>query len=146
MAYAYAQYRKYQHLPPKPCPPAPLADTGDNGCADGQTDGWGCEPVCCGAKVTSQATCLLRVVNRPSLTDRLRWQCSVPSCPNSVYERGTRIHVDPKAGGCCGNTTKQTAVDGVLCCKTPAAKALELQGATGEDGTDSREWHVIQIL
>lgn len=58
---------------------------------------------------------------------------------NSVYEHGTRIHIDDKAGGCCGNTTKQPAVDGVLCCKTSAAKDLELQAATGHGGAVGKD-------
>ena len=72
-------------LPPRPCPPAPVAE--DNGCAAG---GWGAEPVCCGA------------------------ECAVPSCPNSVWVGGTRIHADEGDG--CG-ALLPGSVTGVLCCK-----------------------------
>ncbi len=66
-------------------PPAPVAV--DNGCA---AEGWGAEPVCCGAG------------------------CALPSCPNSVWLQGTRIHVDEGSG--CG-ALKPGAVSGVLCCR-----------------------------
>jgi hypothetical protein len=69
------------------CPPANRAQ--DNGCIP---EGWGCEPICCGAA------------------------CTVPSCPDMVWEGATRIHVDV-AEGCCGSMSPQDSV-GVLCCKT----------------------------
>ena len=73
-------------LPPAPCPSSPVAV--DNGCA--APGGWGSEPVCCGAG------------------------CELPSCPDSVWRGGTRIHVGE--GEACGGLTS-AAADGVLCCK-----------------------------
>lgn len=66
-------------------PPAPVET--DNGCA---ADGWGAEPVCCGSN------------------------CAVPSCPNSVWEGSTRIHINTGDG--CGSF-KPGVVDGVMCCR-----------------------------
>jgi hypothetical protein len=75
----------WSNLPPGPCPTAP--QDGDNGCA---ADGWGAEPVCCGAS------------------------CQVPSCPNDIWVGGTRIHVGEGEG--CGAVSGGWA-DGVLCCR-----------------------------
>ena len=55
---------------------------------------WGSEPVCCGAK------------------------CSVPSCPNSVYNDGTRIVINMHTGSCGNFTGTKQSMDGVMCCKT----------------------------
>lgn len=77
----------WSNLPPAPCPPSP--QTVDNGC---NADGWGAEPVCCGAG------------------------CSVPSCPNDLWMGGTRIHIGEGEG--CGSIDGSSGfVDGVLCCK-----------------------------
>ncbi len=72
-------------LPPAPCPPAPVSD--DNGCL---ASGWGAEAVCCGGG------------------------CAVPSCPNSVWMQGTRIHIDESSG--CG-AVGSPPLGGILCCK-----------------------------
>ena len=69
----------------EPCPAAPV--TTDNGCA---SSGYGAEPICCGSG------------------------CSIPSCPNSVWQNATRIHIDESDG--CG-AMNATTVNGVLCCK-----------------------------
>jgi hypothetical protein len=69
----------------KPCPAEPVQ--ADNGCA---ASGWGAEPVCCGGG------------------------CAVPSCPNSLWVGGTRIHEDEGSG--CGGL-RPGAVQGVLCCR-----------------------------
>jgi len=78
----------WSSLPPAPCPPAPVSD--DNGCVG---EGWGAEPVCCGGA------------------------CVEPSCPNSVWSGGTRIHIDENAA--CAALAGGVA-DGVLCCKVGA--------------------------
>lgn len=69
----------------EPCPPSPV--TTDNGCA---ASGYGAEPICCGSG------------------------CVVPSCPNSVWQNATRIHIDEANG--CGALNAST-ISGVLCCR-----------------------------
>jgi len=78
---------QFSHLPPKPCPPAPVTD--DNGCLG--PGAWGCEPVCCGS------------------------QCVKPSCPDAIWPGQTHIHIG-LSQGCCGKVSGGDA-DGVLCCK-----------------------------
>ena len=63
--------KKYEDLPPKPCPPNPL--NVDNGCI---ADDWGSEPVCCGGG------------------------CQQPICPNDVWMGGTYIKESTQNGGC----------------------------------------------
>lgn len=68
---------------------------------------WGCEPVCCG-----QA-------------------CTTPSCPNDIWLGETNIH-EGMSSACCDSLTSQ-GLDGVLCCKTPAADSepMEMSSVDG---------------
>jgi hypothetical protein len=61
----------------------------NNGCHGG----WGGEPICCGSK------------------------CAIPSCPDGVWSKQTRIHIGTRTGSVCNAMSSGNGIEGVLCCK-----------------------------
>eukprot|EP00039_Didymoeca_costata_P010886 m.148378 g.148378 ORF g.148378 m.148378 type:complete len:579 (-) comp14996_c0_seq8:98-1834(-) len=80
---------KWEHIPP-PCPPNTQNVT--NTCLGSGL--WGCEPVCCGQ------------------------ECVVPSCPDFLWTKNTRIHIAMGSGCCAELNIVQTKIAGVMCCNT----------------------------